>query len=100
MQQPLQNSVHANPAQNGEELSFVKLHATLCFLMTKFQHHQCPQLAQFIVKHIALMIEHPEVAHLAECRTLYLQLMEQWQHITSTLLEQRTPIYQQSKIIH
>ena len=35
-----------------DDLSFVKLHATLCFLMTRFHEDQCPM-------HILAQPEHP-----------------------------------------
>lgn len=72
-----------------DDLSFVKLHSTFCFLMTRFHKDQCPKLAHFIVSHIRLVLEHPDVADSPDCRTLYLQLLQQWQNITAVLLEQR-----------
>lgn len=101
MEHTLNNGITPiNKEQNSDELSFVKLHATLCFLMTKFHYHQCPQSAQFIVRHISLMIEHPDVADLANSRTLYLQLQQQWQNITGSLLEQRKVAGTNRKTIH
>ena len=102
MEYPLNNSITTpmNEEQNNDELSFVKLHATVCFLITKFHYHQCPKLAQFIVRHISLMVEHPAVADLADCRTLYLQLLQQWQNITGSLLESRKVVAINRKIIH
>lgn len=83
-----------------DDLSFVKLHSTLCFLMTRFHKDQCPKLAHFIVSHIRLVIEHPDVADSPECRPLYLQLLQQWQTISATLLEQRTNISTDRKTAH
>jgi len=80
-----------------DDLSFVKLHSTLCFLMTQFHKDQCPQLAHFIVSHIGLVIKHPDVAGFPDCRTLYLQQLQQWQNITATLLEQRANISKNGK---
>jgi hypothetical protein len=71
------------------ELSFVKLHSTLCFLMTRFHKDRCPKLAHFIVSHIRMVIEHPDVVDSPDCRTLYMQLLQQWQNITVALLKQR-----------
>jgi hypothetical protein len=96
----LNNCTTPSEEKNTDDLSFVKLHSTLCFLMTKFQSHQCPQLGQFIIRHISLMIEHPNVADIANCRTLYLQLLQQWQNITGSLLEQRKTVTTVKKIIH
>ena len=83
-----------------DDLSFVKLHSTLCFLMTRFHKDQCPKLAHFIVSHIRLVIEHPDVVDSPNCRTLYMQLLQQWQNITAILLEQRRNLAAKSKNIH
>jgi hypothetical protein len=83
-----------------DDLSFVKLHSTLCFLMTRFHKDQCPKLAHFIVSHIRLVIEHPDVVDSPNCRTLYLGLLQQWQNITAALLEQRRILSKNGKITH
>lgn len=89
---------HSN-STNGE-LSLVKLHATLSFLMTQFLSHQCPKLSQFIVRHLSLMIEHPAVSELTDSRTMYLQLQQHWQKITESLLAQRKMLAIPAKTIH
>jgi hypothetical protein len=71
-----------------------------CVLMTKFHYHQCPKLAQFIVRHIHLLLEQPEIKNDTNSRTLYLQLLEQWQKITATLLEQTRQKTVPKTIIH
>jgi hypothetical protein len=83
-----------------DELSFVKLHSTLCFLMTRFHKEQSPQLAQFIVRHMHLVIDHPDVIDSDSARNLYLGLLQQWQHITTILLERRTSISKNGKVTH
>ena len=83
-----------------DDLSFVKLHSTLCFLMTQFHKDQCPKFAHFIVSHIRLVIEHPDLADSTDCKTLYLQLLQQWQNITADLLEQMRNPATESKNIH
>lgn len=83
-----------------DALSFVKLHSTLCFLMTRFHKDQSPQLAQFIVRHIHLVIDHPDVIDSDSARNLYLGLLQQWQHITATLLEQRRILSKDGKNTH
>ena len=85
---------------NMEDLSFVKLHSTLCFLMTRFHKNQCPKLALFIVRHIGMVIEHPDAVHSPDGRTLYLQLLQQWQNIIATILEQRRNLATESKNTH
>lgn len=101
MQYVLNNGITPNnETQNAEDASLVKLHAKLCFLMTQFLSHECPKLSQFIVRHLSLMIEHPEVADSTDCRTVYLQLQQHWQNITSSLLEQRKTMLTAHKTIH
>lgn len=90
----------SNDTQTGEDLSLVKLHATLCVLMTQFLSHQCPKLSQFIVRHLSMMITHPEVSSSTDCRAMYLQLQQHWQKITESLLEQRTMFAIHGKSIH
>jgi hypothetical protein len=82
------------------DISFVKLHSTLCFLITRFVKDKCPKLAYFIVRHIRLVIQHPDVAASPDCRRLYIQLLEQWQLITAIVLEQRRNIDEDNKATH
>ncbi|MDO9212812.1 MAG: hypothetical protein Q7U23_03135 [Methylococcales bacterium] len=96
----MEQNITLSEENNTDKASFIKLNSTLCFLMTKFNSHQCPQLSQFIVKHIALLVEHPDVASSANCQTLYLQLLQQWQSITTSLLEQRKSFALNKKHIH
>lgn len=83
-----------------DDLSFVKLHSTLCFLMTRFYQDQCPKLSQFIVSHIRLVIEHPDVADSPSYRALYSGLLKQWQNITAALLKEKRNLAAASKNIH
>ena len=100
MEQNLDNSAMLIKEQKNHDLSFVKLHSTLCFLMTRFHKDQCPKLAYFIVSHIRLVIEHPDLADSPDCKILYLQLLQQWQNINAALLEQRRNFPAESKNIH
>ena len=86
--------------KKADNASFVKLHSILCFLMTRFYKDPCPKLAHFIVSHIRLVIEHPDVADSPECGALYSQLLQQWQNITSGLLQQKQNPAAESKNIH
>jgi hypothetical protein len=65
--------------------------------MTQFHKDQCPKLAHFIVSHIRMVIEHPDVADSPACRTLYLQLLQEWQNITVVLLKQKQNLATKSK---
>ena len=100
MEQNLDSIATLIKEKKTETLSFVKLHSTLCFLMTRFHKDQCPKLAHFIVSHIRLVIEHPDVVDSPGCRALYMQLLQQWQNITVILLEQRRNLSKDGKIIH
>ncbi|MFI3118830.1 MAG: hypothetical protein QX203_02490 [Methylococcaceae bacterium] len=83
-----------------DQASFVKLHSILCFLMTRFYQVPCPKLAHFIVSHIRLVIEHPDVAASPDCGALYLQLLQQWQNISAVLLQQKQHPAAESKNMH
>lgn len=89
MQPCLNMSATAITENQPDDLSMVKLHSTLSFLMTQFYLDQSPKLSQFIVSHIQLVIGHPDVADCLSSRALYLGLMKQWQAITDSLLQQR-----------
>lgn len=100
MEQNLDSIATLIKEKKTDDLSFVKLHSTLCFLMTRFHKDQCPKLAHFIVSHIRLVIEHPDVVDSPNCRTLYLGPLQQWQNITAALLEQRRILSKDGKITH
>jgi len=68
--------------------------------MTRFHKDQCPKLAHFIVMHIQLMSEHPDVVNSPDCKTIYQQLLQEWQKITGALLEQRLNLGSESQNIH
>jgi hypothetical protein len=100
MEQNLNSTSTPNKEESTDDLSFVKLHSILCFLMTRFHKEQCPKLAHLIVSHIRLVIEHTDVVDSHNCRTLYLGLLQQWQNITVALLEQRRILLKDGKITH
>lgn len=100
MEQNLDSIATLIKEKKTDDLSFVKLHSTLCFLITRFHKDQCPKLAHFIVRHIRLVIEHPDVINSPSCRNLYIQLLEQWQYITATVLEQRRNLAEEHKSTH
>ncbi|WP_411727849.1 hypothetical protein [Methyloglobulus sp.] len=68
--------------------------------MTRFHKDQCPKLAVFIVRHIRLVLEHPDVVNAPSCRMMYLQLLEQWQYIAATVLEQGRHLETDGKNTH
>lgn len=76
------------PASEMSELG--RLHAATCMSMTQFINgHQCPKLAQRIVRQLNQLVEHPELDQGSGTRNMYLQLREHWQKITTQLQEQR-----------
>jgi hypothetical protein len=75
-------------AQNNEPLSIVKLQVVASFLMTKFSETPDPKISHLIVRHIRLLIEHPDVDQYPDCIESYLQIQRQWQRTTERLLEQ------------
>lgn len=100
MKQHQKNTVAPNNENNPDDSSFVKLHSTLFFLLTRFHRDHSPQLAQYIVSHINLIIEHPDAADFSDCRELYLGLLQQWQYTTADLLEQMRNLIAKSENIH
>jgi hypothetical protein len=76
-------------AQNNEPLSIVRLQVVASFLMTKFSETPNPKISHLIVRHLHLLIEHPDVAQFPDSRESYLQLQGQWQRTTEMLLRQR-----------
>ncbi len=100
MEQNLDSIATLIKEKKTDDLSFVKLHSSLCFLMTRFHKDQCPKLAHFIVSHIRLLLEHPDVTDVPDCRVLYLQLLQQWQHISAVLLAQRQDLVAECKSMH
>lgn len=100
MEPHLNNSTTLITGQHIDELSMVKLHSTLSFLMTQFYGDQSPKLSQFIVSHIRLVVEHPQVADCPSSRAIYLGLIKQWQNITDNLLQQRNKVSIAGKVSH
>lgn len=67
-----------------------QIHAATCLLMTQFINgHHNPKLAHLIVQQLGRLLSHPEVAHSASSRDMYLQLLEHWQTVTGLLLERK-----------
>lgn len=66
------------------------LHAATCLLMTRFINgYQCPKLAHVIVHHLQKLLAHPATQENADSREMYLQLLEYWQNVSSSLIEQK-----------
>lgn len=65
-----------------------QLHAATCLMMTRFINgHHCPKLAHVIVHQLQQLLAHPQQTQ--DNRDMYLQLLEHWQSVSSSLLEQR-----------
>ncbi|OQW78652.1 MAG: hypothetical protein BVN35_03045 [Proteobacteria bacterium ST_bin11] len=76
-----------SPANGGD---VAQIHAATCLLMTQFINgHHNPKLAHLIVQQLGRLLSHPELAHSASSRDMYLQLLEHWQTVTHLLLERK-----------
>lgn len=78
--------VDANTAGKQE---MTQLHAATCLMMTRFINgHHCPKLAHMIVHQLQRLLAHPVTRETPGSRDMYLQLLEHWQSVSSSLLEQ------------
>ncbi len=67
-----------------------QLHAATCLMMTRFINgHHCPKLAHLIVQQLQKLLSHPVTQEIPDSRDMYLQLLEHWQSVLSSLLEQK-----------
>ncbi|MBS3964344.1 MAG: hypothetical protein KGZ80_07595 [Methylomonas sp.] len=67
-----------------------QLHAATCLLMTRFLNgHHCPKLAHIIVQQLQKLLEHPHTQQTPDSREMYLQLLEHWQSVSTTLANRR-----------
>ncbi|AEF99401.1 hypothetical protein [Methylomonas methanica] len=65
-----------------------QLHAATCLMMTRFINgHHCPKLARVIVHQLQRLLAHPQQTQ--DSRSMYQQLLEHWQAVSSALLEQK-----------
>lgn len=65
-----------------------QLHAATCLMMTRFINgHHCPKLAHVIVHQLQRLLAHPQQTQ--DSRGMYQQLLEHWQAVSSSLLEQK-----------
>ncbi len=77
-----------------------QLHAATCLLMTRFINgYQCPKLAHVIVQQLQKLLAHPETRDNDDSRQMYLQLLEHWQNVSSSLVK-RNPSERQFRTIH
>ena len=77
----LNKTVRAQPA-------FYGLETAVCYLMTRFMRHPCPRFGGAIVHHLRLLAEHPNVQDESESSEVYGGLLQEWQWITTELLQQ------------
>lgn len=78
------HSVETNTVATAE---MSQLHAATCLLMTRFLNgHHCPKLAHVIVQQLQKLLSHP---HTADSRDMYLQLLEHWQTVSTTLANRK-----------
>jgi hypothetical protein len=80
----LSPEIHATGKQN-----MTQLHAVTCRMMVCFINgHHYPKLAKMIVQQLQTLILYPVVDDTFSKRDMYLQLLEHWQSVTNSLLEE------------
>ncbi|WP_031434198.1 hypothetical protein [Methylomarinum vadi] len=90
------NSAEINP-RNVLEIS--QLHAATCLLMTRFINgYHCPKLAHVIVHQLQKLLAHPATQENEDSREMYRQLLEHWQKVSSSLVEEKQT--RQSRMLH
>lgn len=73
------------------------VHASTCLLMTRFiSGRHCPKLAHLIVRQLAQLLAQPQL--LPDSRALYQNLLDHWQAVTDSLIQQKQPKRQQSTV--
>lgn len=81
------NSAEANQMST---LDMSQLHNATCLLMTRFINgYHCPKLAHVIVHQLQKLLVHPATQQNADSREMYMQLLEHWQNVSSSLIEQK-----------
>jgi len=66
-----------------------------CLLMTRFINgHHYPKLAHIIVHQLQQLLAHPSAQQMPDSRGMYLQLLEHWQNVSNSLLEQKEAQWQ------
>ncbi|OAI18758.1 hypothetical protein A1359_04090 [Methylomonas lenta] len=79
----------ANANTTGKQ-DMIQLHAATCLMMTRFINgRHCPKLAHVIVQQLQKLLSHPVTQEIPDSRDMYLQLLEHWQSVLSSLLEQK-----------
>ncbi|MCK9606182.1 MAG: hypothetical protein M0R33_06975 [Methylomonas sp.] len=77
-------------ARFADKQDLSQLHAATCLLMTRFINGlHCPKLAHLIVQQLQQLLAHP--GQTPNSREMYLKLLEHWQSVSSSLLEQKQP---------
>jgi hypothetical protein len=81
----------ANLEQTKNIKDLLQKQASILSLITQFSMRPCPKLAQFIVQHLRLLVEHPNARDNQELYQDYLKLLSHWVEIGQYLIEQRKP---------
>ncbi|WP_150049678.1 MULTISPECIES: hypothetical protein [Methylomonas] len=70
------------------ESEISQLHAATCLMMTRFiSGNHCPKLAHVIVHQLQQLLAHPVTQQLPDSLTMYNQLLQHWQHVSSALAD-------------
>lgn len=76
-----------------------QLHAATCLLMTRFINgYHCPKLAHVIVHQLQKLLVHPATQKNEDSREMYRQLLEHWQNVSSSLVEEKQT--RQARMLH
>lgn len=83
--------MHTSESSLAAQQEVAQLHAATCLLMTRFINgHHCPKLAHDIVQQLQRLLTHPSLEQVPVSLDMYRQLLEHWQGVSRTLLEQKT----------
>lgn len=90
MKNELKNSVAFGKIEQSKNIrDLLHAQASVFSLITQFSMRPCPKLAQFIVRHFRLLVEHPSAREDQELYQQHLKLLNHWVEISQYLIEQR-----------
>ncbi len=91
--------MHSKESKLTAKQDIIQLHAATSLLMSRFINgHHCPKLAHIIVQQLQRLLILSRLEAAPTNREMYRELLEHWQSVTSTLLEQRDT--QRQSFIH
>ncbi|WP_305906734.1 hypothetical protein Q9L42_019410 [Methylomarinum sp. Ch1-1] len=92
--------MNSNRINTMDKQDMSQLHAATCLLMTRFINgYHCPKLSHVIVQQLQKLLAHPVTQRNVESREMYSRLLEHWQNVSISLIEQKKFV-RQSQIYH